>query len=112
MPENNLSPIKKMALSVWDRVREQIINDCSDEEITKQMSHIHPDLRGTFKEKDFVSYDKALGILKMGYNRNKLNSLAKRYGIKNYTFNNVHIGFKKEDIMFLKSVISNKNNDR
>jgi hypothetical protein len=98
-----------MALAVVNTVREQIINDCSDEEITQQMARIHPDLRGTYKEEDFMNYDEALKALGFGYNRNRLNALAKQHNIKNYTFKNNHIGFKKEDIAMLKRILAQQN---
>lgn len=109
MNTKELSPIKRMALAVVNTVKEQIINDCSDEEITHHMARIHPDLRGTYREEDFMNYDEALKELHLGYNRGKLNALAKQYHIKNYTFKNNHIGFKRDDIAMLKRILAHEN---
>lgn len=70
------------------------------------MARMHPDTRDSYREKEFINYDDALKELGMGYNRNKLSALAKAHGIKNYTFNNVHIGFKLSEILELKKKIA------
>lgn len=109
MHTKELSPIKRMALAIVNTVKEQIINDCSDEEITRHMARVHPDLRGSYREEDFMNYDESLKELKLGFNRNKLTELAKRYNIKNHTFKNNHIGFHKEDIAKLKRILAQEN---
>ena len=112
MNRKELSPMKQLALAVVNsatrKIKYQILNDCSDEEITQNIARVHPDLRGTYKEEDYLSYDKALKVLGFGYNRNKLNELAKKHNVKNHTFNNAHIGFKKDDIEMLKRILANK----
>lgn len=108
MKTTQLSPIKKMALAVVNTIKDQIINDCTDEEISHTMARVHPDLRGTYREEDFMNYDEALKTLGFGYNRTKLNNLAKKYHIKNYTFKNNHIGFKRDDIAMLKRILANE----
>lgn len=101
-----MTHIQQLALSIVNstarKLREQITNECSDDEITQNMVRMHPDTRGAYREKEFINYDDALKELGIGYNRNKLSALAKAHGIKNYTFNNVHIGFKVADILTLK----------
>lgn len=105
-----LSPMKNLALAIVDntarKLKEQILTECTDDEITQNMARMHPDLRGTYREEDYVSYDKALKRLGMKHNRNKLSALAKQYGIKNHTFNNAHIGFHKDDIAKLKCILN------
>ena len=45
-----------------------------------------------------VCQDKALRILGMKTNRQKLNELCKANGIKNVRFNNAYIGFPRKEI--------------
>lgn len=108
MNNKELSPMKRMALAVINTVKEQVINDCSDDEISNTMARIHPDLRGTYREEDFMNYDQALKLLGIGYNRTRLNELAKKYHVKNHTFKNNHIGFKREDIEMLKRILASE----
>ena len=100
-----LSAIKRTALNLIDRfsenLKQQVINDCSDDEVMDVSSKYHPDLRGTYKESEFLNYDEALKFMPFGYNRNRLNDLAKKYGVKNHTYKNAHIGFRKSDIEML-----------
>lgn len=105
--DNNLSPIKKMALKVIDFIRERIINDeCSDEELSDSMNKLHFDTNKEYvRASDYVNADEAMRILHLGYNRNKLFQLTKKYGIINHKINNVNIGFKRKEIENLSSII-------
>lgn len=100
--KKELSVIKRTAISLIDafskNLKERVLTECSDEKIMSTTSKYHPALKDSYKEEDFVNYDEALRMMPFGYNRNRLNNLAKKYGIKNHTFKNAHIGFKKTDI--------------
>lgn len=104
MEEEKLSPIKRVALSIVDRLRDMIITDCNDDEIAKSLAKFNPENNGYVKEEDFVNYDEALAILHLSTNRNKLNELCKTYGIKNVKFNNAPIGFKRKEIERLAEI--------
>ena len=103
---NKKSPTMKYAIHLLKGVIKDIANgECTEEELTDALSRFNPENRGYIKEEDFVNYDDACKILGIGWNRNKLNNLCKKYGIVNHKFNNAHIGFAKSDIMKLKIII-------
>lgn len=96
--------IKKAALNLLEKLKEQIMTDCTDEEITEALAKFNPECHGYVKESDFMNYDQALEYLHLGQNRTKLNELCKSYGIKCTRFNNASIGFPKKDIVRLGEI--------
>lgn len=102
-----LSPIKKHALSIIDKFRDVVLNDCDDATIAATIPKINIPNVGVV-ESDYMSYDDAIKELGMGYNRNKLSALAKEYGIKSHKFRHMPIGFHKDDIARLKLIINDK----
>lgn len=101
-----LSPIKKIALSLLDIIREQIVSDCDEDELAASLAKFHPERHGYVKESDFINYDEAMDILHLGRNRVKLKQLCDSYGIKNIRFNNMYIGFPRRDIERLAQLLS------
>ena len=99
--DTKISPIKRAALLLVDKLRDMIMTDCSDEEIATSLVKFNPETYGYVKEDDFVNYDEALKMLHLSNNRAKLNDLCKFYKIKNIRFNNMPIGFPKKDIEML-----------
>lgn len=96
MSTDNLSPTKKALLAMWDKVREQIISpECDDEAIIVNTSKLKILNQDAFREEEFMTY-----------NRNKLSSLVKKYGIKSRKFKNSPVGFHKDDIARLKLLIA------
>ena len=67
--------------------------NCSEEEVVDIISKVNPERHGMIDPNDYINYDDALKLLPFGYNRNKLNALAKKYGIENKRVNNMPIGF-------------------
>lgn len=112
MEEERLSPIKRAALALLDKLREQIVTDCNDDEVTASLSKFNPERHGYVKEDDFVNYDEALKILHLSNNRTKLNELCKEYGIKNVKFNNAAIGFPRKDIERLAEIFKEEIENR
>ena len=100
MQNTDLSATKRLALSTLDFIKERIIKgDCSDEELQENMSRINCEANDDYINKnDYVNADQAIKILGIGYNRNKLFELTKKYGVVNHTLNNQHIGFKRKEI--------------
>lgn len=96
--------IKKAALNLLEKLKEQIMTDCTDEEITEALAKFNPERHGYVKESDFMNYDQALEYLHLGQNRTKLNELCKSYGIKCVRFNNAPIGFPRKDIVRLGEI--------
>lgn len=102
----NVTAIKKATLNLLDKLKEQIMTDCTDEEITEALAKFHPERHGYVKESDFLNYDEAMDILHLGRNRVKLKQLCDSYGIKNIRFNNMYIGFPRRDIERLAQILS------
>lgn len=105
---NGISKTKQFVLSVIDNIREQVINECDDETLTARMSDMRVLDLDAFHEDDYYTYDEAIAELEIGYNRNRLAELAKKYNVRNRKFKNVSVGFHKDDIRKLKLIL-NKN---
>lgn len=82
--------------------------ECTEEQIDDLISKTEPRSRGYFREEDFVTADKAMRILQLGQNRNKLFELLKIHKIQARTFNGVKIGYPKEEIYKLKEKLSKR----
>ena len=53
-------------------------NECSEEELIDSLAKFNPETKGYIKEEDYVNADKAMRILKLGYNRNKFFSITNK----------------------------------
>lgn len=104
-----LSATKKLALATLDFIKERIIKgDCSDDELNENLSRLNCEANKDYINKnDYINADQAIKILGIGYNRNKLFELTKKYGIVNHTLNNQHIGFKRKEIEKLACILKN-----
>ena len=81
--------------------------NCDEGEVAQTLAKYHPASKEDhINPKDYCSYDEAIDILDIGYNRNRLRALTKLHGIKNHRVNNQPIGFKRQDIFALKAKIS------
>lgn len=110
METKQLSPIKRMALSILDNLKVQVMNDCDDSEITESMTKFHPSSnKEYFNPNDYCNADKAMKILHLGYNRNKFFELIKEYGIENHKVNNAPLGYKVSEIERLNTLLIAKN---
>lgn len=104
--QEKLSPIKRAALAILDKLKEQVLNDCDEQEIVKTMAKFNPETNGYFKQDDFVTADKAMRMLHLGQNRNKFFELTKEYGIENHKISNQNVGFLRKDIERLSELLS------
>ena len=109
MQNTDLSATKRLAIATLDFIKERIIKgDCSDEEINSNISRINCEANKDYINKnDYVNADQAIKILGIGYNRNKLFELTKKYGVINHTLNNQHIGFKRKEIEQIACILKN-----
>lgn len=104
----SLSPIKRAALAVLDSLKQQVLNECDDTDVSEAMVKFHPSSHKDYINKnDYINADEALKILGFGYNRKKLFELTNKYGIKNHTMNNQHIGFLRKEIEELACRLKN-----
>lgn len=106
MEIKGLSPIKRMAIALLDKLKEQVLNDCDEQEIVNTMAKFNPETNGYFKQDDFVTADKAMRMLHLGQNRNKFFELTKEYGIENHKISNQNVGFLRKDIERLSELLS------
>lgn len=104
--QEKLSPIKRAALAIIDKLKEQVLNDCDEQEIVNTMAKFNPETNGYFKQDDFVTADKAMRMLHLGQNRNKFFELTKEYGIENHKISNQNVGFLRKDIERLSELLS------
>lgn len=104
--QEKLSPIKRAALAILDKLKEQVLNDCDEQEIVNTMAKFNPETNGYFKQDDFVTADKAMRMLHLGQNRNKFFELTKEYGIENHKISNQNVGFLRKDIERLSALLS------
>jgi hypothetical protein len=104
--QEKLSPIKRAALAILDKLKEQVLNDCDEQEIVNTMAKFNPETNGYFKQDDFVTADKAMRMLHLGQNRNKFFELTKEYGIENHKISNQNVGFLRKDIERLSELLS------
>jgi hypothetical protein len=103
--QEKLSPIKRAALAILDKLKEQVLNDCDEQEIVNTMAKFNPETNGYFKQDDFVTADKAMRMLHLGQNRNKFFELTKEYGIENHKISNQNVGFLRKDIERLAELL-------
>lgn len=112
MSDVSISPLKRVALSLIDKLKEQVISDCDEAEVLNAMAQFNPENNGYFKQEDFVTADKAMKILHLGTNRNKFFQLTKEYGIVNHKFSNQNVGFLRKDIEQLARILDDEVKER
>ena len=93
-----VSATKQAALAILKSLGKSIVRDFTDGEAERLISQMGRYMVTAVNEHDFVNYDKALSILGLKTNRQKLNELCKKHGIKNIRFNNTYIGFPRGEI--------------
>lgn len=103
---DNLSPIKKVALQLLDKIKEQVINDCDEEQVVETMAKCHPSMLTDYiNPDDYCNADEAMEILHLGRNRAKFFELLRKYKVKNHKVNNQPIGYKIKDIKKIRKEI-------
>lgn len=112
MSDVSISPLKRVALSLIDKLKEQVISDCDEAEVLSAMAKFNPENNGYFKQEDFVTADKAMKILHLGTNRNKFFQLTKEYGIENHKISNQNVGFLRKDIEQLARILDDEVKER
>lgn len=98
-----LSPIRKLVFStIFGRIFDIFSADCNEDELAGALNTIDKMNSEYVNPKDYVTYDGAMKILCMGNNLAGFKKLMDKYGIKNQSFNNHKIGFKRSDILAVK----------
>lgn len=90
---------------------DNIINGkCDEETIISAMSTVQNNTNSRFSECDLLTYDKAGNLLGFGTtNRVGLKKLLDKNGIKQVTFGNTKVGFRRDEVMALKERLDNEN---
>lgn len=102
-----VSPLGHKLLRILGFIAKQVkTGKCSDEEIADLMVLASSERLGYIREEDYVTADEGMKILGVGKNRAQFFALIKQYGIEANTFNNVKIGYKRNDIIKLKVALS------
>lgn len=104
--ENENSPIMQYAIKLLHSIIENIKSgECSEKELIDSLYQFNPEKNGYFREDEFVNYDEAGQLLHLGWNRQKLNDLCKKNGIKTVKIKNRPVGFHRKDILKLKQLL-------
>lgn len=83
---------------------DNIINGkCDEETIVSAMSTVQNNTDNRFNECDLLNYDEAGNMLGFGTtNRVGLKKLLDKNGIKQVSFGNTKVGFRRDEVMVLK----------
>lgn len=103
---DNLSAVKKAALLLLDKLKEQVVMECDEEELMETLAKCHPStLEEYINPDDYCNADEAMEMLHLGRNRAKFFELLKRYNVVNHKVNNQPIGYKIKDIKRIRKEI-------
>lgn len=101
---DKLSGIKKFLFeTLFSRIFDIFSEDCSEEDISSAVNSLEKVNGEYVRPDDYLNYEQAMKLLGFSNNRNGFCVLMKKHGIKQHTFKNQKIGFKKSDILALKS---------
>lgn len=107
MSEEGSTSLRVKAYRILLYLAKQIkTGKCSDEDIADIISLSTPERLGYIREEDYVTADEGMRILGLGNNRSQFFTLIKQYGIEANTFNNVKIGYKRNDIIKMRVALS------
>lgn len=99
-----LKGIKKILFkTLFDRVWDILSDECTEEDISSAVNSLEKVNGEYVRPDDYLNYEQAMKLLGFSNNRNGFCVLMKKHGIVQHTFKNQKIGFKKSDILALKS---------
>ena len=79
-------------------------NECNEDEVADTMATLNANSDSRYANEDLVNYDQAAKILGVSVtNRLKLKSLLDANGIKQVVMHNQKIGFKRSELMALRT---------
>lgn len=101
---SKLSGLKKILFdTVFSRLLDILSEDCSENDVAQAINSIEKVNSEYVREDDFLNYDAGLKLLGYSNNRVAFSNLMKKHGIKQQVFRNQKVGFKKSEILALKS---------
>lgn len=107
---DRLPLVFKLAINtLLDAVRRILDGDCDESAITDTMATLNNNSQGRYADEDLVNYEEAAKILGISTtNRMKLKLLLDMNNIQQVTLHNQKVGFKRTEIMALRSKLYDK----
>lgn len=107
---DRLPLVFKLAINaLLDAVRRILDGDCNESAITDTMATLNNNSQGRYADEDLVNYEEAAKILGISTtNRMKLKLLLDMNNIQQVTLHNQKVGFKRTEIMALRSKLYDK----
>ena len=101
----SLPLILRIALDTLVGVIKKILNnECNEDEVADTMATLNANANSRYANEDLVNYDQAAKILGVSVtNRLRLKSLLDANGVKQVVMHNQKIGFKRSDVMALRT---------
>ena len=101
----SLPLILRLAIDTLLGVLKKILNDeCDEDEVADTMATLNANANSRYANEDLVNYDQAAKILGLSVtNRLRLKSLLDANGVKQVVMHNQKIGFKRSEIMALRT---------
>ena len=101
----SLPLILRLAIDMLLGVLKKILNDeCDEDEVADTMATLNANANSRYANEDLVNYDQAAKILGLSVtNRLRLKSLLDANGVKQVVMHNQKIGFKRSEIMALRT---------
>lgn len=100
---SKLSGVKKILFeTLFDKIWSIFTDDCTENDISQALNSLEKTGGEYFREDDYLNYDGAMRLL--GFSRNRVGfcNLMREKGIKQNSFKNTKIGFKKSEVLALK----------
>ena len=101
----SLPLVLRIALDTLVGVIKKILNnECNEDEVADTIATLNANADGRYANEDLVNYDQAAKILGVSVtNRLKLKSLLDANGVKQVVMHNQKIGFKRSELMALRT---------
>ena len=101
----SLPLVLRLAVDALVGVIKKILNnECNEDEVTDTMATLNANSDSRYANEDLVNYDQAAKILGVSVtNRLKLKSLLDANGVKQVVMHNQKIGFKRSELMALRT---------
>lgn len=106
----SLPLVFRLAVDMLVGVIKKIINnECDEDEVTDTMATLNANADSRYSNEDLVNYDQAAKILGVSVtNRIRLKSLLDANGVKQVVMHNQKVGFKRSEIMALRTKLYSK----
>ena len=85
-------------------IKKILNNECDEDEVTDTIATLNANADSRFADEDLVNYDQAAKILGVSVtNRIRLKTLLDANGVKQVVMHNQRIGFKRSEVMALRT---------